>query len=101
MPSLPNLTLTPAADDDFAAIVQHLAEMWGEQQATKYANDFDNALERIARFPGLGMQRDDLVIGLRAVRVGQHVSFYQATEDGIVVQRIIHERRGILNEFRA
>jgi toxin ParE1/3/4 len=48
-----------------------------------------------ARFPGMGLSREDLRPGLRCFVVSPYVIFYRPAEDTIEVLRILHGARDI------
>jgi toxin ParE1/3/4 len=53
----------------------------------------------LAQQPGIGRDRSDIVSGLRGFPVGNYVIFYQPTNDGIAVVRILHGARDIPELF--
>lgn len=48
-----------------------------------------------ARFPGMGLSREDLRPGLRCFVVSPYVVFYRPVEDTIEVLRVLHGARDI------
>jgi toxin ParE1/3/4 len=53
----------------------------------------DNAFDRLARLPMLGLRRDDIRPGFYRYQVGQHYIFYRISVDRIEIARILHVRR--------
>ena len=53
----------------------------------------------LARMPGLGRVRHDLLIQMRSFPVGRYIIFYQATTDGIEVLRVLHGSRDVPGAF--
>jgi toxin ParE1/3/4 len=53
----------------------------------------------LAQQPGIGRDRSDILSGLRGHPVGNYVIFYQATNDGIAVIRVLHGARDIPELF--
>lgn len=99
MPSSRRLTFTSEAANDLAAIVRQSAETWGRQQADRYRGQVDDALANLVRFPGIGQPRDELSPGLRSHPIGQHVAYYRATDDQLIVRRLVHRRQDIVGQL--
>lgn len=100
MPSSRRLRISPEADDDIAAITRYSAETWGTRQMEAYADRLYATLDELTHFPGMGRARDEVSPGLRSYPIGQHVAFYRATDDELIVVRIVHGRRDIASEFK-
>lgn len=82
-----SVTFLPLADDDLLAAWLHIA--------TDNPVAADNCLDRIqhvcaliAENPAMGIERDELRVGVRSFPVDSHVIFYVATDKGIVVLRV-------------
>ena len=54
----------------------------------------------LARNPGIGRRREDLLPMLRSFPVGSYVIFYRSSPTGIEVIRVLHGARDIQSEFR-
>lgn len=85
--------LTRAAAADLDGIWDYTVETWGTAQAEAYLTDLFACFDRAAAAPGTGQDRSAFVRGARSLRTGRHLVFYRATEDGIVILRVVHERR--------
>jgi len=48
---------------------------------------------RIARYPEMGVLREDLALGLRGFPVGNYVIFYRRSHDGVQIVRVLHSSR--------
>jgi toxin ParE1/3/4 len=53
----------------------------------------------LAQQPGIGRDRSDILSGLRGFPIGNYVVFYQPTNDGIAVVRVLHGARDIPELF--
>ncbi|HEY1719123.1 MAG TPA: type II toxin-antitoxin system RelE/ParE family toxin [Verrucomicrobiae bacterium] len=53
----------------------------------------------LSQQPGIGRDRSDVLSGLRGFPVGNYVIFYQPTNDGIAVVRVLHGARDIPELF--
>ena len=82
--------LTPPARRDLTSIVLYSEERWGVRQSDSYTKRLNKAMERLTRFPLLGISRSDLLDGVRARPVAQHIIFYRVDEDTITVLRLLH-----------
>lgn len=83
---------SPRALEDLKSIFDFIAAAHPEA-AEKTAERLLDACDNLARFPELGSQRDELVRGLRAFVVGNHVIYYRRTSQAIRVERILHAAR--------
>jgi len=97
--SVRRITQTHAAEKDFAHIVDYLDEHY-PGVGDRFAADLESTCRILASQPKSGRPRDDLSHGLRSKVVGQHVVFFQATDDELLVVRIIHGSRDIDRVFR-
>ncbi len=83
-----------------------LLDIWGyiADDSLDRADDFldrlEGKLQALARNPGLGRRRDELLPGLQSFPLGNYVVFYQVIENGIDVIRILHGARDVEDVFR-
>ncbi|MEM6753234.1 MAG: type II toxin-antitoxin system RelE/ParE family toxin [Cyanobacteria bacterium P01_C01_bin.38] len=75
---------------------QDLEDIWNyiAQNNTRAADNlFDKLREkfaRLAKFPQMGQQREDLAVYLRSFSVGSYLIFYRIIDEGVEIVRIIH-----------
>lgn len=93
------LVLSPQARTDFSDILLESRRQWGTSQRVKYKATIDQALNRLSDYPEIGLPRDDVQKGLRALVIEQHVIYYRILETSIRVERILHNRRDALAAF--
>lgn len=62
-------------------------------QAAAYLEEIFACFGRATAAPGTGQDRSAFVAGARSLRAGQHLLFHRDTAEGIVILRVIHERR--------
>ena len=80
------------------AAVRDLDEIWHyvAQDDTRAADRLiDRLLDSVLpleEFPGMGVARDDLLPGLRALAVESYIVFYGSRPDRVMVERIFHAR---------
>ncbi|MBL0709783.1 MAG: type II toxin-antitoxin system RelE/ParE family toxin [Colwellia sp.] len=89
---MPNYRLSPLAESDLYNIISSTIESWGNEQAKVYAQTIDVALVKLAQYPDFGRQRDELYKNARSFPVEKHIVFYQVSDAGIDVARILHQR---------
>jgi toxin ParE1/3/4 len=65
---------------------------WGAEQADDYVRQIERTIATLTHYPQLGVAREDLERGVRALPVGRHRIFYIATPDQILIVRIAHHR---------
>jgi toxin ParE1/3/4 len=99
MPSSRSLRFTPEADADIESLLQYTIQVWGEQQMRTYARPLFDVIDQLAAFPGIGKRRNDLGLGLMSQPAGQHVIIYRATDNELIIVRIIHGQRDLAAEF--
>jgi toxin ParE1/3/4 len=68
-------------------------------QRRTYRQQVLEAFAELVRFPDLGPARPELGQYVRALRVGQHVVVYQASDSELLILRISHIRRDLDAEF--
>ena len=89
---MPNYRLSPLAEDDLFKIISTTIETWGSEQAKAYAQTIDAALLKLAQYPDFGRKRNEIYNGARSFPVEKHIVFYQVSDSGIDVARILHQR---------
>lgn len=96
---MPIYRLSPLAEKDLFNIISTTIESWGNAQAKEYAQTMDAALVKLAQYPEFGRERNDVYNGARSFPVAKHIVFYQVTETGIDVARILHQRMDLSKHF--
>jgi toxin ParE1/3/4 len=85
--------LGPKGVSDLAEIFDYTVDTWGEEQAENYLDELARCFHRLADSPGLGRACDRIYPGIRRFEQGKHVIFYKSERHGIVISRILHQRR--------
>ena len=57
-----------------------------------YAQTIDAALLKLAQYPDFGRERSEVYNGARRFPIEKHIVFYQVSDKGINVARILHQR---------
>lgn len=89
----------PLAELDLLEIWDYIAD-----DSLDLADDFldriEEKLQALARNPGMGRRREELLPGLQSFPIGNYVVFYREIEDGIDVIRVLRGSRDIEGIFR-
>ena len=89
---MPTYRLSPLAEDDLYKIISTTINSWGNEQAKEYAQNIDTALIKLAQYPDFGRERNEVYNGAKSFPVEKHIVFYQVSDNGIDVARILHQR---------
>ena len=89
----------PLAELDLLDIWDYIADDSFER-ADEFLDRIESKLQALARTPGMGKRREELLPGLQSFPVGNYVVFYRASEDGIDVIRVLRGSRDIEEIFR-
>lgn len=84
--------LTPAAENDLESIWTYTAHQWGMEQADRYIESATSAFAELANSPKAAPTCDHIRPGYRRQRVARHMIYFQITDYGIAVVRILHDR---------
>ena len=88
-----NFKLTKKATEDLKQIWNYTFDHWTEKQADKYYNQVLKQCSIIAKNPTVGKQYENILNGLRGVKINKHIIFFRQTSNlEIEVERILHER---------
>ena len=85
-------TLSQKADDDILYIARTSVQQWGLARAERYILSLHEAFERLAEFPHMGRNADEIRPGYLQIESASHAIFYRKTETGILIVRVLHER---------
>ena len=86
------IVLSPRAKIDLSEIWDYSLLQWGVGQAEKYVRELWSAMETAASDSTKSVTVGDVRRGYRKSRSGSHVIFFKATDCGIDVVRILHQR---------
>jgi toxin ParE1/3/4 len=84
--------LGPKGVSDLAEIFDYTVDTWDEEQAENYLDELAMCFHRLADSPGLGRACYRIYPGVRFEQ-GKHVIFYKPERHGIVISRILPQRR--------
>lgn len=84
----------PLAELDLLDIWDYIADD-SMDRADEFLDRIEEKLNLLARNPGLGRRRDELLPGLQSFPIGNYVVFYREIEGGIDVIRVLRGSRDI------
>ena len=88
----------PRAELDLLDIWDYIADD-SLDRADEFLDRVEGKLQTLARNPGLGRRREELLTGLHSFPIGNYVVFYLEIENSIDVIRVLHGSRDIENVF--
>ena len=83
--------LTPAAERDLEAIWIFTVQKWGLEQANRYIDLLTSAFDELSQSPKTAPACDHIRPGYRRRSVERHLIYFQITNYGIAVIRVLHE----------
>lgn len=89
---------THEAEQDLNDLHDYIAR-FNRTSAVRIVQRLQQVCRLLAQFPGMGTARDDLRAGMLAFAVGKHLIFYEATNDGIRILRVLSGSRNITPSY--
>lgn len=83
----------PKARLDLLDVWRYFARVASPDIADKLLRELRSAADRLGERPLLGRAREEILPGLRSVRVHPYAIFYRVTDVAIEIVRVLHERR--------
>ena len=95
---MPTLIVSPLAEEDLEEIWSFVAERDAEA-ADRLIDEITGRFDHLLAYPEAGRARHELLVNLRSLPVKRYVIFYQPTDDGVEIFRVLHGSRDIQGEF--
>lgn len=92
MPAL-QLVIAPAAKTDLKDIYQYGLRQWGQAQSDSYLDNLKEHFWSLTAQPLMGVERTELLQGVRSLSIKSHTLFYRVTADRVEVIRLLHSRQ--------
>ena len=86
---------TTRAAADLLEIGRYTKKTWGVEQARRYREELEVALQKLSRSPNSGRQRETIAPGVRSYRVASHIAFYVEKNDRITILRLLHPKMDV------
>jgi toxin ParE1/3/4 len=79
------------AELDLISIWEYSFGRWDASQADRYLDELDKGIRALADNPELGVSRDAVRAGYRALFINSHAVYYTITPGAIFIVRVLHE----------
>jgi len=89
------LSISPTAEAEIAAIWDYTAVEHGLDAADDYVADLDTVMRRLLTYPHLGEDSSAIRHGYRRIRAREHVIYYVPREASIEIMRVMHPRQDV------
>ncbi|MEB3226540.1 MAG: type II toxin-antitoxin system RelE/ParE family toxin [Synechococcus sp.] len=97
----PEFRLTKPAVKDIEQIADYLAQTTGINQAEVFLDELNQKLAKVAQFPKLGRQRDEIFPNVRSLTLRTYLILYLPTEGGIDILRVVSGYRDLTHLFES
>lgn len=87
--------LTEPAIQDIEQIADYIARQSGLDQSDRFLNKLDAKFIKIAQFPNLGRQRDEILRGLRSLPMDNYLILYMAIGQDVDILRVVSGYRDL------
>ena len=94
-----NVTYSELAEIDLIEIWQYIAED-SPANADKFIDYLDEKCRLLARTPRIGREFSEFSDGLFGFPVKNYLIFYEITDEGIVIARVLNAKRDIPTLFQ-
>lgn len=94
------LVISPAARDDLTGIFSCGLMNWGRVWTGRYLDTLRQSLWTLTLHPAMGIERTEILSGLRSFPINNHVVFYRIRSDCVEIIRILHSRQDIPGNLR-
>lgn len=87
------LVIAPAAKADLKGIYQYGLRKWGQAQSSSYLENLKDHLWSLTEQPFMGVERPELLPGVRSLHIRSHTLFYRVSTDTVEIIRVLHGRQ--------
>ena len=87
--------LTEPAIQDIEQIADYIARQSGLDQGERFLNKLDAKFVKIAQFPNLGRQRDEILPGLRSLPMDNYLILYMVIGQDVEIFRVVSGYRDL------
>jgi toxin ParE1/3/4 len=91
---MPKVFRRPLAAADLDDIWWYIAQD-NPDVADLFLDKIEERLQTLARFPDMGISRDELMPSLRSLPIGNYLIYYLTLDDGIEIVRVLSGMRYI------
>lgn len=86
--------LSDLARTDLLSIAEYIAQT-NQDEAFLLMERFREKFNLLARFPHLGRERNDILLGLRCLIMSKYLIFYQPGEEAVEIWRVRHSAQSL------
>lgn len=91
----PQFRLTKPAVRDIEQIADYIARQSGLDRAENFLSTLDAKFAKIARFPNLGRQREEILPGLRSLPIENYLILYMPFGKDVEIFRVVSGYRDL------
>ncbi|WP_293157505.1 MULTISPECIES: type II toxin-antitoxin system RelE/ParE family toxin [unclassified Microcoleus] len=91
----PKFRLTEPAIQDIEQIADYIASQSGLDKADRFLSKLDEKFAKIAQFPNLGRQRDEILPGLRSLPMDNYLILYMPIGQDVEIFRFVSGYRDL------
>lgn len=91
--------LTEPAIKDIEEIADYIAKQSGLRESELFLRKLDAKFVKIAQFPNLGRQRDEILPGIRSLSVNSYLILYMPIGQDVEIFRVISGYRDLTALF--
>ena len=91
----PKFRITEPAIQDIEQIADYIARQSGLDTADRFLSKLDAKFAKIALFPNLGRQRDEILPSLRSLSVDNYLILYMAIGQDVEIFRVVSGYRDL------
>lgn len=91
----PKFFLTEPAIQDIQQIADYIASRSGFDKADRFLSKLDTKLTKIAQFPNLGRQRDEILPSLRSIPINNYLILYMVIGQDVEIFRVVSGYRDL------
>src|SRR5947209_16211271 len=95
---MPTLIVCQRDEEDLEEILNFVAGR-DMEAADRLIDSITSQFDNLLAYPEAGRARHDLLVNLRSFPVKSYLIFYQPTDDGIEIFRVLHGSRDIRQAF--
>jgi toxin ParE1/3/4 len=87
------LLIATSAKTDLKDIHRFGIRKWGQAKSDAYIESLKENFWLLTQHPLMGMERPELLSGIRSLPVESHILFYRVMDDRVEIIRVLHARQ--------
>ena len=95
----PKFRLTQPAIQDIEQIADYIASRSGLDRADRFLSNLDAKFAKIAQFPNIGRQRDEILPLLRSLSIDNYLILYMPIGQDVEIFRVVNGYRDLSSLF--